>query len=270
MADITRKTIISFLTLALCMLALLVLANGQATQQSDAVIINTGSTSNNPYRIVVSRSGEATFVKEPLSTSQAAVNPTVKTKTIVKPQTAQIPPELVARFFRHMDTAMPFSRLPVEYCQKDSTLPSKTYITFQSQQTPDLSCTADPTGKALYDDAVAISMIFATKTAATTDDESSGIQRITLANNNKTIHVKVGDTINLSLSNSYDWAVTGFDQAVLARRTDISTPTGSQGLFKATAAGQTIMRAEGQPHCPTSNKNCGLKLTEFAVTLVVQ
>jgi len=243
---------------------------GQNVHQDEVLIVNTGTSSNNPYQITVSKSGHATFTKLPRPEHKIAVETTLMLDSPSEPESAQIPAALVVRFFLDLNSSFPLSKLPVERCDPQGSPGSATYISYGSQRTPDLSCSKNRNSRALYDDVIAITMLFVTKTGLIASDHSSGIRRITMADNEKTVQLHVGQTVRIALSSDYDWALEGYDQRIFNRLTDTSMPADSQGSYRVMSPGQMTLRAMGQPHCAPNQTSCGMALQYFTVTLDVQ
>jgi hypothetical protein len=104
-----------------------------------AIITNTGSTNTAAYRVRITRSGQATLTIGELNT------------------TAQVPLPLARRFFNDLTAAMPLGKLPVDSrCPKSASFGSSTFVGYGSQQSPDLTCSADSRGRSLGDDVNAI------------------------------------------------------------------------------------------------------------------
>jgi hypothetical protein len=107
--------------------------------QPTAVIDNSGSTNFFGYHINVSPSGDATYVN---GTEQG---------------TGQISTSLAAKFFSDISSAMPLSQLAFQPCFKSASFGTTTYVEFQHQTSPDISCPSkDSRVQALYDDAAEI------------------------------------------------------------------------------------------------------------------
>ncbi len=94
--------------------------------------------------------------------------------------------------------------------------------------------------------------------------------RVTLADDGKTIHLKVGDRFLLFLGEGFNWSPTVTDQNVVSRVVGITVIRGGQGVYEAKAPGTTTLLANGEPTCRQSKPACALPNRAFTVTLVVQ
>lgn len=99
--------------------------------------------------------------------------------------------------------------------------------------------------------------------------------RLTMADNGKTVTIKVGDEILLYLEGNVDqperlWSVQISDQNVLSRVMGIMVIKGAQGLFKAHQASTTTLSATGDLPCRTAQPPCMAPSIAFQVTVVVQ
>jgi len=225
-----------------------------------ATIISSGSTNKDSYTIVLARTGDAEFTREPGDKTEMTGVSTVKSK---------IATELANKFFIDLEAAMPVSNLPTEGCSKNDSLGSATYVTVSGQKSPDLGCSRDPRKSSLYDDITLITSTFASKDAAPElPGDNPPIRSITLTDDNKTVHLKVGETFALRLGTTYTWAMAGLDQSIVDQHADPKGPSGTQGVFKAAAVGKSDLRAIGDPHCATPKGTCGAT-RNFKVTLIV-
>src|SRR4051812_22109121 len=86
---------------------------------STATIISSGSTNKDSYRIVLTRSGDASFTREPGDKTEMTKQSTI---------TSKIAMDLTNKFFHDLTAAMPVSGLPEEPCAKQDTLSSTTYV----------------------------------------------------------------------------------------------------------------------------------------------
>ena len=93
---------------------------------------------------------------------------------------------------------------------------------------------------------------------------------VTLGDNGKSITLRVGDRFLLSLGEADDWTLSIDDQSVVSRVMGVMTVRGSQGLFEGRKAGQTILRASGDPVCRAATPPCSRPSTIFQVIVVVQ
>jgi hypothetical protein len=258
-----RKILESITLLAFVVFANAVSTNAQpqSGERTTATIINSGSTNNkDSYRIVLTRSGDAAYTREPGDKTELTKESTIHSK---------ISMELTNKFFGHLDAAMPVSRLPEEECEKGKALGSMTYVSVDGQRSPNLSCARDQRKSALYDDITMITSTFAVKDAAPVlPGDIPPTRTITLSDDNKTVHMKVGDTFALRLGTSYTWAMAGLDQSILDQHANPTGPEGTQGVFKVASVGKSDLRAIGDPHCKSPKSSCG-PVRNFKVTIVV-
>ena len=235
-------------------------AQTQPPGRSTATIINSGTTNKDGYRIVLTRSGDASYTRQPGSKTERTKAATINSK---------ISMELTSKFFNHLDAAMPVSSLPVEECGKNDSLGSMTYVSIDGQRSPNLGCARDPRKSALYDDITMIATTFASKDAAPElPGDNPPIRTLGLSDDKKTVHMKVGETFALRLGTSYTWALAGLDQTILDQQDHPKGPAGTQGVFKAASVGKSDLRAEGDPHCRSPKTNCG-PTRNYKVTVVV-
>jgi hypothetical protein len=88
-----------------------------------AVIVNSGSTNIQGYRIVVRPSGAATVVLDGVANRDQ-----------------QLASATAAAFFKDLAAAMPLGNLVVEGCMKSASFGSRTTIEYKGQRSPDVSC----------------------------------------------------------------------------------------------------------------------------------
>lgn len=103
-----------------------------------AMILNAGSDDLAGYRIVVLPSGKTT-----------AIDGAGRWQ-------GQVPADLADRFFRDLTAAMPLTQLASGPCAKAPSAPLPTTVSFQGQNSADVSCRADDKSSALSNDAQAI------------------------------------------------------------------------------------------------------------------
>jgi hypothetical protein len=103
-------------------------------------------------------------------------------------------------------------------------------------------------------------------TAAPTGQELS----LTLADEEKTVNLKVGQRFLLNLGADYDWTPLVADQNVVSRVVGILVIRGAQGVYEAHAPGTTILTASGSPTCLKSKPACAMPSRLYKVTLVVE
>ena len=95
----------------------------------DAVIVNSGSTNTEGFRIVVEQSGKAVYTQTPR-----------KSDTQVKSRSLDLPQALVKRLYSDLDAGKPLAELPGGHCMKSASFGSSLTIEFAGEKTPDLSC----------------------------------------------------------------------------------------------------------------------------------
>ena len=236
------------------------IAQTRVSNRSTATIINSSTTNNDGYRIVLTRSGDVTYTREAADDNGIPSSSTINTK---------IPVELANKFFNHLDAAMPVSALPREECARNDSLGSTTYVTVDGQRSPDLGCASDPRKTDLYDDVTLIAAAFASKDIAPElPGENPPNRTIGISADNTTVHLKVGEIFALRLGTAYTWALAGMDQAILDQQDNPKGPSGTQAIFKAASVGKSDLRAVGDPHCTTPKTNCA-PTRNFKVTIIV-
>ena len=92
--------------------------------------------------------------------------------------------------------------------------------------------------------------------------------QVTLANENGTITMRVGQTFTLALGATQVWTVQVADQTVLRRLVNDTMVRGAQGIYQALQAGTTTLSASGRPQCG-AGQACPMYIVEFQVTVVV-
>jgi hypothetical protein len=93
---------------------------------------------------------------------------------------------------------------------------------------------------------------------------------ITLADNGKTIELKVGDRFLLKLGNGYVWNISITDETIISRVKNITVVKGAQGVYQALKAGTTDLVAVGDPPCRAYTPPCMAPSIMFKVTIVVK
>ena len=93
---------------------------------------------------------------------------------------------------------------------------------------------------------------------------------VTLADDGKTVNLKVGQRFLLNLGEGYDWNPTVADQTIVSRVIGILVIRGAQGIYEAHAPGTTTLTATGDPTCRKSKPVCGMPSRLFKVTIVVE
>jgi predicted secreted protein len=94
---------------------------------------------------------------------------------------------------------------------------------------------------------------------------------LTLADNNHSITVKPGTTIELKLDNkAYTrWLVSISQANVLVPWANAPLPTNVQGIFNAGQSGTAQISATGQPNCTASTVSCNKGVQQFMVQIKV-
>jgi len=93
---------------------------------------------------------------------------------------------------------------------------------------------------------------------------------ITMADNGKTMELKVGDTVLLNLGDGYDWNISITDESIISRVKNIMVIKGAQGVYQALKAGTTDLVAVGDPPCRASTPPCMAPSIIFQVSIVVR
>ena len=110
---------------------------GKPLVASSVVILNSGSTNTCAYTIQVSLTGTATY-----------------SVCRIRHGWGVLPRQLTHAFFQDINAAKPLPQIPVEgACLKPISFASKTYILYDSQWTPDVSCASNEVGQKLNNDA---------------------------------------------------------------------------------------------------------------------
>lgn len=104
-----------------------------------AVILKTASTNTDCERVLVAPSGQVSFV--------------------IGDKTGQgmLQAPLTKNFFAAIKAAEPLSKLPIKlHCIKPASFGTSTFVSLDSQKSPDLSCPGNAKAKQLFDDSTAI------------------------------------------------------------------------------------------------------------------
>lgn len=243
---------------------------GQDTNKSEAIITNRGSSEDPGYVITVSRSGDATYKwhSDNNDTEELAAE-----TAISKSQHAKIPMPIVNKLFGDLDAVSSVSNLPDEHQTHSNALETVTYITYRGQTSPDLSNSDDTTKSILYDDIAQVSLAFASKE----DDDDAAptapaqtTRRITLADNNSTIELSVGQTLVVDLGGGCDWAVAGMDQGLLDQVRTSADSKDARQAYRVTSAGIMILRMIGGPNCVIDKSSDATGPQEFQVAIFVR
>ena len=112
-------------------------------------IINSGSTNTAGFQITVQKSGKAEYESQPRRGGTQKVE-------------KAIPKSLAQRLYADVKTAQPLDTLPVPHCAKSASFGTRTYVKFDGQESPDLSCGdgGDPKLRALIRDVSEIVPLF--------------------------------------------------------------------------------------------------------------
>ncbi len=101
-----------------------------------AVIMNTGSTNANGYRIVIQQHGAAEYVVG------------------YRRATATVTGDLTKKFFDDLAAAAPLDQLPSHPCMKSVSFGTSLFVWWSAHgRSPDLSCPTDSRGSAVRNDA---------------------------------------------------------------------------------------------------------------------
>ncbi len=92
---------------------------------------------------------------------------------------------------------------------------------------------------------------------------------VTLADNGKTITLKVNETFLLKLGADYDWNIKIDDQKIISRVPNVAVVVGAQGIFKAHKEGHTKLTATGDPICRKEKPPCEKPSIQFNIKVVV-
>ena len=112
-------------------IAMLAMTSMAACAADTAVITNSGSTNTAGYRIVVERTGKATYTEM----RRRGARPDESTT-----RTSALPDALVRRFFADLAAAQPLSSLPKIGCMKSASFGTTLTVEFDGESSPDLSC----------------------------------------------------------------------------------------------------------------------------------
>ena len=97
-----------------------------------------------------------------------------------------------------------------------------------------------------------------------------GNQAITMADNGKTLTLQPGQRFVLMLGEGYDWNLNITNPAVVSQVMGLMPVRGSQGVFEAHQAGQTVLTASGDPLCRSAQPPCMMPSIVFEITIVVR
>src|SRR5450759_1892266 len=90
---------------------------------------------------------------------------------------------------------------------------------------------------------------------------------ITLANNNQSIILQVGQRFLLQLDDSNRWNVNIDNQDVISRLVNISVVKGAQGVYEAHKTGNALLSAVGTPVCDPTQGVCSHLAIGFALQI---
>ncbi len=105
---------------------------------------------------------------------------------------------------------------------------------------------------------------------SSTPPPAASSQTVTLADNGKTITLRVGDSFLLQLGEDYNWTPTVDDQTIVSRAKNITVVQGAQGVYDALKAGKTTLTAAGDPPCLQLTPPCKRPSIVFEIQIVVQ
>lgn len=105
--------------------------------------------------------------------------------------------------------------------------------------------------------------------ATPTPTPIQGQRAVGLPSQGQTIELAAGETFELRLGEGMDWSVQIDDLRIVAPEPGNLT-AGSQGVFRALAAGSTKLHANGDPTCRKSNPPCGAPSYLFEITILVR
>jgi len=92
---------------------------------------------------------------------------------------------------------------------------------------------------------------------------------ITSGDNLQTLYLAVGETFVLKLGAPMDWHVRVGDERIVAPIPNAVLAEGAQGVYKALAAGQTELLADGAASCRKAHPPCMMPDIVFRLTIVV-
>ncbi len=98
---------------------------------------------------------------------------------------------------------------------------------------------------------------------------SGDVVKVTQLDDGRTIHVPVGQLVQVALGDQFDWSLEISDPRVLAAEPGVNTLVrGSQLLARAKAPGTATIVGTGKPKC-APNQACIQILATFRLTIVV-
>jgi hypothetical protein len=93
---------------------------------------------------------------------------------------------------------------------------------------------------------------------------------VTLSDQDRTVALRVGQRVQVSLGEDFDWAVQVDDPSILSGVPNISVARGVQGVYEAHRSGQTLLTATGDPTCRKAQPPCEQPSRSFRVQIAVQ
>lgn len=109
-----------------------------AQEHESATIVNSGSTNRPGFRIAIDSLGAAEYTA--VSRRAAPQAPGPRRLDAAQPAQKILSRALADRFFADLKAAQPFSALPPVHCIKSASFGSSLTISYNNEQTPDLSC----------------------------------------------------------------------------------------------------------------------------------
>jgi hypothetical protein len=133
------------------------------------------------------------------------------------------------------------------------------------------SCATDSTSTGTTPPAQTVIAHSPTPTPPLVPTNSTGIT-LTMKDSGRQVILKTGQTILLALDTlNYDhWTIRVADTAVLTPVTNATLPPNTQGLYKASKPGQTMLTASGDLKCLKGNPPCQIDPQDFRVQVTVQ
>jgi len=104
---------------------------------------------------------------------------------------------------------------------------------------------------------------------STRQDQSSENKIITLADNDKKINLKEGESFLLKLGDNYNWNIVIDNQTVVSRMMNIMVVKGAQGIYEAHSPGLATFTGIGEPLCLTDTTPCKIHSIPFVLNVVV-
>jgi hypothetical protein len=92
----------------------------------------------------------------------------------------------------------------------------------------------------------------------------------TLADNGKTVGIRMADQFLLALASDLDWTISLSDQSVVVTVPTLIAIPGAQGLFEAVKPGTVILNGRGDRDCDKPQSPCPQGSVDFKLTMIVQ